>query len=206
MTDDCPAMSQHQLEQYPSAKVTAPYASQRLLRSCAGQVPALGHLPIHSNEFVHARGAGRLGRLAELAQMDSFITRVLGTDCYTAALAAVNGDCRSLGHEQKTRLALAFANCHLHKLGKRTYACTGRMSLQQCVDHDDTVCPSVHSLLPSQSDALGAHRMLIISEACPGTQEFFITHMQFFAEVDRYVHRDKPGVIGPRPTLNWTSA
>ncbi len=88
---------------------------------------------------MHARGAGRLGRLAELAQTDSFINRVLGTDCYTAALAAVNGDCRSLGHEQKTRLALAFSNCHLSRLGKKTYACTERMSLQQCVDHDDTV-------------------------------------------------------------------
>ncbi len=86
------------------------------------------------------RGAGRLGRLAELARTDSFIARVLGTDCYTAALAAVNGDCRSLGHEQKTRLALAFSNCHLSKLGKKTYACTARMSVQQCVDHDDTVC------------------------------------------------------------------
>ena len=90
--------------------------------------------------------AGRLGRLAELAQTDSFITRVLGTDCYTAALAAVNGDCRSLGHEQKTRLALAFSNCHLHKLGKRTYACTERMSLPQCVDHEDTV-RALHSWL-----------------------------------------------------------
>ena len=70
----------------------------------------LGHLITHIPiEFVHARAAGRLGRLAELAQTDSFITRVLGTDCYTAALAAVNGDCHSLGHEQKTRLALAFS-------------------------------------------------------------------------------------------------
>ena len=49
----------------------------------------------------------------------------------------MNGECRSLSHGQKTRLAVAFANCHLAKLGKRTYACTERMSLQQCVDNDD---------------------------------------------------------------------
>ena len=132
------------------------------------------------------RDAGRLGRLAELAQAESFIARVLGTDCYTAALAAVNGDCRSLGHEQKTRLALAFSNCHLRKLGKRTYACTERMSLQHCVDHDDTVC----LLCTHQSSSCGPCLipLLLLCKAIEGPWNVYSSRMCGRAGVLHHPH------------------
>jgi hypothetical protein len=62
---------------------------------------------------------------------------VFGTDCYTDALRAVRTECRNLDHDGKTRLALAFANCHLYKLGKRTYTCSAGMPLKACVNHKD---------------------------------------------------------------------
>jgi hypothetical protein len=69
--------------------------------------------------MVHAN-AGRISTLEQHAQQESFVARVFGTDCYTDALRAVRTECRNLDHDGKTRLALAFANCHLFKLGKRT--------------------------------------------------------------------------------------
>ncbi len=64
--------------------------------------------------------AGRVRGLERDASKESFVSRIFGTDCYTDALRAVRTECRNLDHEGKTRLALAFANCHLYKLGKRT--------------------------------------------------------------------------------------
>lgn len=82
-------------------------------------------------------GAGRLRSLEQHAESESFISRLFGTDCYAKALKSVRTECRQLKHDSKTRLAVGFANCHLYKLGKRTYACTNRMSLKDCVNHDD---------------------------------------------------------------------
>ena len=65
------------------------------------------------------------------------------------------------------------------------------MSLQHCVDHDDTVRPTLTLAcmwpLPNLT-ALGAGLAILGRSVEPRSQhaqEFFITHMQFFAEIDR---------------------
>ena len=54
-----------------------------------------------------------------------------------AMILQVRTECRHLDHDSKTRLAIAFANCHLSRLGKPTYTCTERMPLKACVSHKD---------------------------------------------------------------------
>lgn len=80
------------------------------------------------------------------------MARVFGTDCYTDALQAVRTECRNLDHEGKTRLALAFANCHLYKLGKRTYTCSAGMPLKACVNHKDPEFYFAHMQFFSEID------------------------------------------------------
>ena len=80
------------------------------------------------------------------------MARVFGTDCYTDALRAVRTECRNLDHDGKTRLALAFANCHLYKLGKRTHACSASMPLKACVNHKDPEFYFAHMQFFSEID------------------------------------------------------
>ena len=77
---------------------------------------------------------------------------MFGTDCYTDALRAVRTECRNLDHDGKTRLALAFANCHLYKLGKRTYTCSASMPLKACVNHKDPEFYFAHMQFFSEID------------------------------------------------------
>ncbi len=56
--------------------------------------------------------AGRVQALEQNAGSVSFMSKVFGTDCYTKVLSAVRIECRHLGHDGKTRLAISFANCH----------------------------------------------------------------------------------------------
>lgn len=48
------------------------------------------------------------------------------------ALRAVQADCRRMDSGTKSRLALAWANCHVASLGKKPQPCPDGHSLQQC--------------------------------------------------------------------------
>ena len=57
---------------------------------------------------------------------------MLGTNCFSQAVAQLTADCRRLGQEQKTRLALHLMNCQLGVQGGDTYPCPPRASLKDC--------------------------------------------------------------------------
>ena len=76
--------------------------------------------------------SGPFGALVQLSEGEGLLNQLFGTDCYSQALAQVGNDCKHLDHTKKSRLALMMVNCHLYKLGDRTYACTERMTLKDC--------------------------------------------------------------------------
>lgn len=85
------------------------------------------------------RSAGTLTELQQLASEETFVNKLLGTDCFTKSLSVVNKDCSKLDSEKKSRLAMALAICHLDQLGLPTFSCKSSMSLKQCADsmHND---------------------------------------------------------------------
>lgn len=85
------------------------------------------------------QSAGTLTELQQLTNGETFVNKLLGTDCFTKSLSVVNKDCSKLDSEKKSRLAMALAICHLDQLGLPTFSCKPSMSLKQCADsmHND---------------------------------------------------------------------
>jgi len=77
---------------------------------------------------------GSLTELQAQAAGETFINKLLGTDCFTKSLSIVNKDCSKLDSEKKSRLALALAICHLDQLGLPAFTCRPSMTLKQCAD------------------------------------------------------------------------
>nr|XP_006820991.1 PREDICTED: uncharacterized protein LOC100374938 [Saccoglossus kowalevskii] len=57
--------------------------------------------------------------------------------CWTNALQQINEGCRRLTDDEQSHLALAFANCHLSKLGLNTYECLPGQTLKECTTNMD---------------------------------------------------------------------
>ena len=79
--------------------------------------------------------AGRMTELQNLAAGETFVNKLLGTDCFTKSLSIVNKDCSKLDSEKKSRLAMALAICHLEQLGLPAFTCKPSMSLKQCAEN-----------------------------------------------------------------------
>lgn len=97
----------------------------------------------------------QLHALESSSQTETFLDRMLGTNCYTKALEDLEKDCKSINQEQKSRFALYLANCQLATQGQDTYPCGLREPLRTCLSrlpdretmlyiefltHADTMC------------------------------------------------------------------
>ena len=78
--------------------------------------------------------AGKVAELQQLATGESFINKLLGTDCFSNSLRLLDSDCAKMDADRKSRLAMALANCHLEQLGLPTFTCKPNMNLRQCAD------------------------------------------------------------------------
>ncbi|XP_078597051.1 uncharacterized protein LOC144873511 isoform X1 [Branchiostoma floridae x Branchiostoma japonicum] len=65
--------------------------------------------------------------------------------CWTTALARVESGCKSLTDDQQSRMAIAFANCHLAKSGKRDYECKPGQTIQECTQDMDDLAFSTYT-------------------------------------------------------------
>jgi len=63
------------------------------------------------------------------AQLDLLNSDV---SCSARAVGDLKAGCRDMGDTAQSRLAVAFANCHLAKSGLATYECTATMTIEQC--------------------------------------------------------------------------
>ena len=59
--------------------------------------------------------------------------------CWKEAVSQLNSTCRLLSDIEQSRLAVAFANCHLGKSARQTYPCTDSMSIEECTKDMDPV-------------------------------------------------------------------
>ena len=59
--------------------------------------------------------------------------------CWKEAVSKLNSTCRLLSDIEQSRLAVAFANCHLGKSARQTYPCTDSMSIEECTKDMDAV-------------------------------------------------------------------
>ena len=58
--------------------------------------------------------------------------------CWKEALSHLNSTCKSLTDIDASRLAVAFANCHLQKSGRKTYPCSQEMTIKECTSDMDS--------------------------------------------------------------------
>lgn len=83
----------------------------------------------------HAKeGQTQMQTLERSAGTETFLDRMLGTNCYTRAVADLRQDCQRMDQEQKSRLALRLTNCQLATQGQGTYPCADTEQLRKCVD------------------------------------------------------------------------
>lgn len=59
--------------------------------------------------------------------------------CWKEAVSELNSTCKKLTDGQQSRLAVAFANCHLGKSGRQTYPCDDTMTVRSCTQNMDAV-------------------------------------------------------------------
>ena len=78
---------------------------------------------------------GSLTELQAQAAGETFVNKLLGTDCFTKSLSIVSKDCSNSDSEKKNRLAMALAICHLDQLGLPAFTCKPSMTLKQCADN-----------------------------------------------------------------------
>ena len=80
------------------------------------------------------------GEARERAGAESWLQHLLGTDCYTRAVAELHARCDAMSDEQRIRLAIAFAGCQQRLTRGTAFACRAGRSLKDCVAamDDDT--------------------------------------------------------------------
>nr|XP_015201874.1 PREDICTED: uncharacterized protein LOC107077304 isoform X1 [Lepisosteus oculatus] len=76
---------------------------------------------------------------AQLQRVQGFAAQPRYGACWTRALERLRGGCRELTEDTQSRVALAFAHCHLRRSGRSFPECTGSSSVEDCTRHMDAV-------------------------------------------------------------------
>ena len=79
-------------------------------------------------------GQSQISTLQSAAKTETFLDKMLGTNCYSRAVKELQHDCAHLDQAQKSRLALRLANCQLATQGQDTYPCSDNEPLRACVE------------------------------------------------------------------------
>ncbi len=61
------------------------------------------------------------------------------SSCWKEAVARLNSTRKKLNDVEQSRLAVAFANCHLEKSGRQVYRCDDTMTIRDCTGEMDNV-------------------------------------------------------------------
>ncbi|XP_048343799.1 uncharacterized protein LOC125428150 isoform X1 [Sphaerodactylus townsendi] len=88
---------------------------------------------------VLSHGRSRLQRVHELARHPRYGL------CWTRALGQLDVGCQELDEEWQSRIALAFAHCHLERSGKSFPPCAPASSIQDCTQDMDPVAFGVYT-------------------------------------------------------------
>ncbi|XP_053154904.1 uncharacterized protein LOC128346056 isoform X2 [Hemicordylus capensis] len=86
-----------------------------------------------------SQGRARLQQAQELARHPHYGT------CWMGALGQLDVGCRELDEEQQSRIALAFAHCHLQRSGRSFPPCEPTSCIRDCTQHMDAVAFGVYT-------------------------------------------------------------
>ncbi|KAH7618238.1 hypothetical protein Ndes2526B_g07161 [Nannochloris sp. 'desiccata'] len=96
----------------------------------AGPPPHFSVVPLDRQR----EGLTQIASLQAAAGTETFLDKMLGTNCYSRAVSDLERDCSRLDQLQKSRLALGLANCQLATQGQDTFPCSNTETLRACVD------------------------------------------------------------------------
>lgn len=80
-------------------------------------------LPGQEEEERRVLGKQKFQEILRMSESDS---------CWKNAVSQLKTRCKSLSDIEQSRLAVAFANCHLQKSGRKTYFCDDTMTIKDC--------------------------------------------------------------------------
>ena len=66
------------------------------------------------------------------------------SSCWKDALGVLNSSCKAMYDNEQSRLALAFANCHFKKSGRKTYPCPHDRSMEECTNGESMTDAAFH--------------------------------------------------------------
>jgi hypothetical protein len=135
-------------------------------------------------------GQVQVHSLQGAAGAETFLDKMLGTNCYTRAVADLQRDCRGMEPEQKSRLALRLANCQLATQGGGTWPCAADEPLRVCVNR-----------LPDRDNALYIEFLTHADTMC-----LFIQNQEFEKYTEQMLNRLSEGAGFAREQLAAVSA
>ncbi|XP_033029709.1 uncharacterized protein LOC117061134 [Lacerta agilis] len=100
--------------------------------------PSFGVLVSPDPELL-SQGRTRLQQARELARHPRYGT------CWMGALGQLDAGCRELDEEQQSRIAIAFAHCHLQRSGRKFPPCEPSSSIRGCTQDMDPVAFGVYT-------------------------------------------------------------
>ncbi|XP_060125114.1 uncharacterized protein LOC118075349 [Zootoca vivipara] len=100
--------------------------------------PSFGAL-VSPNPELLSQGRTRLQQARELARHPRYGT------CWMGALGQLDTGCRELDEEQQSRIAIAFAHCHLQRSGRKFPPCEPSSSIRDCTQDMDPVAFGVYT-------------------------------------------------------------
>ncbi|MBN3285554.1 GEX1 protein, partial [Polyodon spathula] len=90
-------------------------------------------LPETAVAGVRAEGRAQLDRVEQFASQPRY------GQCWAEALRRVDLGCKDFNEETQSRIALAFAHCHLQRSARPFPLCSEGSSVQDCTRHMDSV-------------------------------------------------------------------
>ncbi|KAK6467198.1 hypothetical protein HHUSO_G35162 [Huso huso] len=82
---------------------------------------------------------------AQLERVEHFASQSRYGECWAAALRRVDVGCKDFNEETQSRIALAFAHCHLQRSARSFPLCAEGSSVQDCTRHMDALAFSTYT-------------------------------------------------------------
>ncbi|XP_058873164.1 uncharacterized protein LOC131723409 [Acipenser ruthenus] len=82
---------------------------------------------------------------AQLERVEHFASQPRYGECWSAALRRVDVGCKDFNEETQSRIALAFAHCHLQRSARSFPLCAEGSSVQDCTRHMDALAFSTYT-------------------------------------------------------------
>jgi len=152
----------------------------------AGPSPRFSVVPLDRQK----EGLTQIASLKAAAESETFLDKMLGTNCYTSAVNNLEQDCQRLDQVQKSRLALGLANCQFATQGQDTFPCSNSEPLRACVDR-----------LPDRENFMYIEFLTHVDSMC-----LFIQNQQFEKHTEMLLNTLSEGAVFAKEELSAVGA